>query len=95
MLMQAVQILLVLRERLHSEKSQGVTTKFDDSATGESVEVDRSSKHVCALPDTKRDIWAELEVDKSQRMVTTPRENVPAWRGGGRALNHKTTTSIN
>lgn len=40
MLMQAVQILLVLRERLHSEKSQGVTTKFDDSATGESVEVD-------------------------------------------------------
>lgn len=38
--MQAVQILLVLRERLHSEKSQGVTTKVDDSTTGELVEVD-------------------------------------------------------
>lgn len=38
-LIQAVQFLLVLRERLHSEKSQGVTTKVDDSAIGE-LEVD-------------------------------------------------------
>ncbi|KAK1358576.1 Tetratricopeptide repeat-containing domain [Heracleum sosnowskyi] len=37
---EAVQFLLVLRERLHSEKSQGATTKVDDSATGELVEVD-------------------------------------------------------
>lgn len=37
---EAVQFLLVLRERLHSEKSQGVTTKVDDRATGELVEVD-------------------------------------------------------
>lgn len=36
---EAVQFLLVLRERLHSEKSQGVTTKVDDSAIGE-LEVD-------------------------------------------------------
>lgn len=39
-LMQAVQILLVLRERLHSEESQGVANKVDDSAVGELVEVD-------------------------------------------------------
>lgn len=29
---------------------------------------------------------AELQVDKSHRMVTTPRENIPACRGGGGAL---------
>jgi hypothetical protein len=45
-----------------------------------------SLKQVCALPDTKSDMWAELQVDKSHRIVTTPRENVPAWRGGGGAL---------
>ncbi|XP_017253259.1 uncharacterized protein LOC108223480 isoform X2 [Daucus carota subsp. sativus] len=37
---EAVQILLVLRERLHSEESQGVANKVDDSAVGELVEVD-------------------------------------------------------
>jgi len=45
-----------------------------------------SLKQFCALPDTSSDMWAELQVDKSHRIVTTPRENVPAWRGGGGAL---------
>ena len=31
-------------------------------------------------------MWAELQVDKSHRIVTTPRENVPACKGGGGAL---------
>ncbi|XP_074375799.1 uncharacterized protein LOC141717569 isoform X2 [Apium graveolens] len=37
---EAVQFLLVLRERLHLEKSEGVSTKVDDTATVELAEVD-------------------------------------------------------
>lgn len=45
-----------------------------------------SSKHVSAVLETRRDIWAELDVARSQRIVITPRDNAPAWRGGGAAL---------
>lgn len=37
-----------------------------------------SSKHACALPDTKSEIWEKLQVEISHLMVTTPRENIPA-----------------
>lgn len=37
-----------------------------------------SSKHACALPDTKSEIWAKLQVEISHLMVMTPRENIPA-----------------
>lgn len=48
-----------------------------------------SSKQASALPETKREMWAELQVVKSHLIVTTPRANVPACRGGGAALpNH-------
>jgi hypothetical protein len=47
-----------------------------------------SSKHVCALPETRSDTWEELQVVISQRMVTIPRGKDAASRGGGEALPH-------
>ncbi|KAL8122776.1 hypothetical protein AgCh_010956 [Apium graveolens] len=54
---EAVQFLLVLRERLHLEKSEGVSTKVDDTATVELAEVDpiqQSRRVITRGPKVKR-----------------------------------------